>query len=160
MGFFDKQRAANDERIRALANEKLRSGETLKVALLANTDHSMFKLALAVLPGAFLLELSGRGSLSPLLIGGSMAVWFGFVVRQHFLVLTDQRFLSMRLRRFSTKKIDEVAGCELEEASGATLKKRLLSGVLSLKCGTVTQSYQVARIYDDRARDLVSQLSP
>ena len=42
MGFFDKQRAANDERIRALANEKLRSGETLKVALLANTDHSMF----------------------------------------------------------------------------------------------------------------------
>lgn len=159
MGFFEGQRQRNDERIKLIAIEKLRKGEKLESALIVTSKMNLLYLVLGLFPANLYLELTGRGSLGPVFIGLSIAVWFGVFVRQHFLVLTDQRVLAMRLARFSTKKIDDVSGCERSEVQGAGYTKKVINGLLTLKCGDKEQTFEVARVYDERAKDLVRELS-
>jgi len=153
VGLFARQRAKHDERIKGAASDKLRPGETIVFQLGATSLVSWFRFFLAVFPGAFLLEYTGRGY-SSWMVGLAVGIWIGFVTRQYMLVLTDQRFLALRLRRMSSTKVDDVSGCESSEVMGIEFDKGVLNGKLTVRCGSTEHRFGIARVYEERAKQI------
>lgn len=153
---FERQRAKADERARAALATRLRPGETIRTSVLATTRLRIIPLviSLSLISGAG--RLAGLGEWSTFLSGAFLIAFVGLFVRNHYVVLTDQRLLVLRCRPFSSK----VASDEGEARRGPetpSYRAGVLAAFVTLDLDRGPVTLQVQWAFADRARALVKE---
>lgn len=149
---YERQRAKADQRIRDAAAPRLEPGETVRTGFTALSRIVWLWLALPIFPVVFWLEYTGRGGPTPLVLGAWIGLVYMFVVRTHFVVLTDRRLLVLRLRRLSSKVVSD----EWEARGERSYRDGFLSGFLTLDVGHKL-SLQIPAAFKDRARSVAAE---
>jgi hypothetical protein len=153
---FERQRAKADERVRTALVARLRPGETIRTSVLAATRLRIVPLvvSLSLVSGAG--RLAGLGDWSTLVTGAFLIAFVGLFVRNHYVVLTDQRLLVLRCRPLSSKVVSD----EWEARRGPetpSYRAGVLGAFVTLDLERGPITLQVQWAFADRARALVKE---
>lgn len=154
MGFFDRQRAKNDARIRAACAGRLEPAEKIVTAFLAVSRIPWWPFLL-LFPVFFYFEYTGVER-PWWAVGVACGLIVAFFVRHFFVVLTDRRLLVLHLRRMSSKHVESERGAP-RAAATATYREGMINGRLRLDVAGHTYDLQVGRPFRDRALALVAE---
>lgn len=152
---FERQRQRADKRIRAVAEPRLRPGETILSAFNALTRVRWFVLALPLFPVLFWMNYTGRDDYAPFVTGGWLGLVYIVYVRFFFVVVTDARTLLLRLRRMSSKHVTD----EWEVRGTPSYRDGIVSGFLTVDAGAGRMTLQIPAAFKDKARALAGEAS-